>query len=93
MVELTESQRYGLIFGGALALAGVILSTVVFPFWNLIREDVFEEVTILSNSNGVCYVNTSDQIPKKIANCDLEAGTHVNIKYGKDLAWATIVNP
>ena len=93
MVELTESQKYGAIFGGALVIAGIIMSTVVFPFWNLIREDVFEEATILSSSDGTCYVTTSDQIPKTIQNCDLEPGTTVQIKYGKDLAWATIISP
>ena len=93
MVELTESQKYGAIFGGVIVLAGIILSTVVFPFWNLIREDVFEEAKILSSSNGICYANTSDQIPKTIQNCDLEPGTTVKLKYGRGLAWASIVNP
>jgi len=92
-MELTQSQRYGVIFGGAFLLAGIVLSTVVFPFWNLIREDVFEEVEILSSSDGTCYANTSDIIPKTISNCDLKPGTIVTIKYGEGLAWATIANP
>jgi hypothetical protein len=90
-MELTESQKYGAIFGGAIILAGIIMSTVVFPFWNLIREDVFEESKILSSSDGICYANTSDQIPKTIQDCYLEPGTPVKLKYGKGLAWATIV--
>jgi len=92
-MELTQSQRYGVIFGGAFLIAGLVLSTVVFPFWNLIREDVFEEVEILSSSGGTCYANTSDIIPKTISNCDLKPGTIVTIKYGEGLAWATIANP
>jgi len=91
MVELTNSQKHGAMFGGAFIIAGIILSTVVFPFWNLIREDVFEEVEIISNFNGVCYANTSDQIPKTIDNCDLEPGVIVTIKFGQGLAWASIV--
>jgi len=91
MVELTDSQKQGAIFGGAFIIAGIILSTVVFPFWNLIREEVFEEVEIISNSNGICYANTSDLIPKTIDNCDLESGTLVTIKFGEGLAWASIV--
>jgi hypothetical protein len=91
MVELTDSQKQGAIFGGAFIIAGIILSTVVFPFWNLIREDVFEEVEIISSSNGICYANTSDLIPKTIENCDLEPGTIVTIKFGEGLAWASIV--
>ena len=90
MPELTDSQKYGAIFGGAIIIAGIVLATVVFPFWNLIRADVFEEVEIISSSNGECFANTSDNIPKTIANCDLEPGTIVTIKYGEGLAWATI---
>ena len=91
MVELTDSQKQGAIFGGAFIIAGIVLSTVVFPFWNLIREDVFEEVEIISNFDGVCYANTSDKIPKTIENCDLEPGAIVTIKFGEGLAWASIV--
>ena len=91
MVELTDSQKQGAIFGGAFIIAGIILSTVVFPFWNLIREEVFEEVEIISNFDGVCYANTSDKIPKTIENCDLEPGAIVTIKFGEGLAWASIV--
>ena len=93
MAEWSDSKKYGLIFGGALIGAGLILSTLVFPFWNLIRSDVYEDVEILSSSDGTCYANTSDKIPKRIQNCYLEAGTQVKIKFGEGLAWATIVEP
>ena len=93
MVELTDSQKYGAIFGGAFVIAGLILATVVFPFWNLIREEVFEETELLSSVDGVCYVNTIDNIPKTISECYLDQGTKVTVKYGKGLAWATIVEP
>lgn len=81
----------GLIFGGAFALAALVLSTLVFPFWNLIREDVYEEVIILTNDNGVCYVETVDNIPKIIENCNLKPGDKATIKFGHGLAWATII--
>ena len=93
MVELTDSQKYGAIFGGAIVLAGLVLATLVFPFWNLIRADVFEDTEILSSSDGVCYVNTEDKVPKKIEDCYLEPGTQVKVKFGEGLAWATIVEP
>lgn len=93
MVELTDSQKYGAIFGGAIIIAGLVLSTVIFPFWNLIRADVFEEVEIISTSNGVCYASTLDNIPKTIENCNLQPGDVVTIKYGEGLAWASIVEP
>ena len=90
-MEINASQKAGLIFAGAFIVAGVVLSTVVFPFWNLIREDVFEDVVILSNTDGVCYVETSDDIPKTIEGCALEAGANATVKFGRGLAWATIV--
>ena len=91
-MELNDSKRYSLIFGGVLVGAALIMSTLVFPFWNLIREDVFEEVEIISNRDGVCYVETSDNIPKEIKNCSYSPGQTVTIKYGRDLAWAEIVD-
>ena len=92
-MELTSGQKGGLVFGGALLIAGIVMATVVFPFWNLIREDVYEDVVILSNDNGICYVATNDDVPKTIENCDKDPGDKVTIKFGKDLAWATIVSP
>ena len=71
----------------------LIIATLVFPFWNLIREDVYEEVEILLNERGMCYVDTSDNIPKTIDNCVHNVGDIVTIKYGQGLAFAEIVNP
>ena len=53
-MELTSGQKGGLVFGGALIIAGLVLSTLVFPLWKLIREDVNEEVESLTNDNGQC---------------------------------------
>ncbi|MCE2505889.1 MAG: hypothetical protein J4F36_05365 [Nitrosopumilaceae archaeon] len=92
-MEISSSQKAGLVFGGAFVVAGLVLSTIVFPFWNLIREDIYEDVEILSNDNGICYVETTDTIPKTIENCTLEPGDIVTIKFGEGLAWATIVEP
>jgi len=92
-MNLSSSQQQGLVFGFAFLGAGIVLSTMIFPFWHLIREDVFEDVVILSNDDGTCYVETIDDIPKIIENCELNAGDKVTIKFGKDLAWATIITP
>ena len=48
-MKLSSSQQQALVFGGAFLTAGIVLSTMVFPFWHLIREDVFEDVIILAN--------------------------------------------
>ena len=92
-MELSSGQKSSLVFVGAFVLAGIVLSTLVFPFWNLIREDVYEEVIILNNDDGICYVETSDTIPKIIEDCTLQSGDVVTIKFGEGLAWATIEEP
>jgi len=92
-MNLSSSQQQGIVFGCAFLAAGIVLSTIIFPFWHLIREDVFEDVIILSNDDGTCYVETSENVPKLIENCQLNEGDKVTIKFGKGLAWATIVNP
>jgi len=90
---MNDSKKHALMFLFTFIAAAVILGTVIFPFWNLIREDVYEEVEILLNERGNCYVDTSDNIPKTIDNCIHKVGDIVTIKYGKDLAYAEIVNP
>ncbi len=92
-MELNDSKKHSLIFLFAFVAAGTIIATLVFPFWNLIREDVFEEVEILSNEKGTCYAETKDLVPKTIENCSAQPGDKVTIKFGRDLAWAEIVNP
>ena len=53
-----DSKKHGLMFLFIFITAAVIISTVVFPFWNLIREDVYEEVEIMLNERGKCYADT-----------------------------------
>ncbi len=92
-MSVSSSQKMGFVFGGALLVAGIVLSTIIFPFWNLIREDVYEEVVILTNDDGTCYVETMDSIPKTIDDCTLNSGDKTTIKFGEGLAWATIITP
>ena len=93
MEEMKDSKKHALMFLFTFIAAAVIIGTVIFPFWNLIREDVYEEVEILLNERDKCYVDTSDNIPKTIDNCIHKVGDIVTIKYGKELAYAEIVNP
>ena len=81
-MELSDGQKYATVFLGSSAIAGIVLGTLVFPFWNFIREDVIEEVEIFSSADGNCYVDTLDGIPKTVENCNLKEGTIVVIKYG-----------
>jgi hypothetical protein len=59
------------------------MSPMLFPFWNLIREDIFEDVVILTNDKGTCYVETKDSVPKIIQNCALQSYDKVTIKFGR----------
>ena len=93
MEEMSDSKKYGLMFLFIFITAFIIIATLIFPFWNLIREDIYEEVEIMLNERNKCYVDTSDNIPKTIDNCDKKIGDIVTIKYGKGLAYAKIVNP
>lgn len=90
-MEINESKKHMIIFLGALAGGGIVIGTLVFPFWNLIREDVYEDTVIVGSAEGTCYAESADMVPKEIEGCDLEVGTEVRIKYGRDLAWAEIV--
>ena len=92
-MELSSSQKTSLVFVSVFIFVGIVLSTVIFPFWHLIREDVFEDVVILTNDEGTCYVETTDNIPKTIENCSFNPGDAVTIKFGDGLAWATVVTP
>ena len=33
-LELSDGQKYAIVFLGCLAVAGIVLGTLVFPFWN-----------------------------------------------------------
>ncbi len=91
-MEVSDGRKYGAIFGGALVAAGLVLATVVFPFWNLVREDVYEEALVLSNEGGICYVETSDDIPKTVQECSAQPGQTVAVRFGEGLAWAVILD-
>ena len=93
IMEMHDSKKYGLTFLVAFVAAGLVIATVIFPFWNLIRADVYEETEILLNERGKCYVDTSDNIPKTIDNCVHKIGDIVTIKYGEGMAYAEIVSP
>ena len=93
MDEMSDGKKYGLMFLFIFITAFIIIATLIFPFWNLIREDVYEEVEIMLNERGNCYVDTVYNVPKTIWNCDKKVGDIVTIKYGKDLAYAEIVSP
>jgi hypothetical protein len=90
--ETTSTTSLIVLFGILAAGAAIFIAFTVFPASNLIRETVTEEGVILSSSNDECVVETSDQIPKTIKNCDLEEGSKVTVKFQSGMYEATIVS-
>jgi len=70
MDEMSDGKKYGLMFLFIFIAAFIIIATLIFPFWNLIREDVYEEAEIMGKwttwYGTMCNVDTSDNIPKTI---------------------------
>ena len=57
------------------------------------QYDIRKMQILLTNDDGICYLETIDTIPKTIENCTLKSGDVVTVKFGEGLAWATIVGP
>ncbi len=69
-----------LIFGG-IAAAIVIMTTAVFPFWNLIPTMVTEEVTVKAVDQDGCYVETHDHFVIKIPPCNAQPGQNITATF------------
>jgi hypothetical protein len=69
-----------LIFGG-IAAAIVVMTTAVFPFWNLIPNMVTEEVTVKSSDQSGCYVETHDHFVIKIPPCNAQPGQNITATF------------
>lgn len=90
--EGASTKSLVILFGAIAAGAAVLLATTVFPVTNLIRETVTDEGVIRSSSGDECVVETSDQIPKTIKNCDLPAGSSVTVSFQQGMYEAEIVS-
>lgn len=90
--ENASTRSLVIIFGLVAAGAAIFLAVAVFPAANLIRETVTTEGVIASSSSGECVVDTPDQIPKIIKNCDLPAGSKVMVSFQEGMYEAKIVS-
>jgi hypothetical protein len=61
---------------------GIFLFLVIFifPIQNLIRESVIEQVTVISNMDGECVVDSKDH-PRSIKSCNYDVGDELEITY------------
>lgn len=91
-IDNTSTRTLVIMFGVIVAGVAIFIAVAVFPATNLIRETLTAEGIIASSSNGECVVDTPDQIPKVIKNCDLPAGTKVTVSFQKGMFEAKIVS-
>jgi len=67
---------------GAIAAAVIIMSTIVFPFWNLFPRMVTEKVKVVYvDETGRCTVETSDGLVVTIPPCNAKAGDNITATY------------
>lgn len=76
----------------------VFFAVAVWPFYNLIPEYITEEVTIVDNKDGMCYIKTDDNfmIPAGDACGNAKAGDRIPVEYDvkiKDRMDAAVRHP
>ncbi|MGI0047050.1 MAG: hypothetical protein ACREBB_07675 [Nitrosotalea sp.] len=69
-----------LILGGIVA-AVVVMTTLVFPFWNLIPSMVTETVTVKAIDQSGCHVETHDHFVVKIPPCNAQPGQNITATF------------
>jgi hypothetical protein len=84
-----------LIMGGLIA---AFFAGFVWPFYNLIPEYVTEEVLIVDNKQGKCFIKTDDNylIPAGDACGDAKAGDRIPVEFDvkiKDRMDAAVRHP
>ncbi len=66
---------------GAIAAAIIIMTTLVFPFWNLIPSMVTEKVKVVYVEAGKCTAETSDGFLIRNIPCDAKIGDNITASY------------
>ncbi|MDE1830501.1 MAG: hypothetical protein KGI25_09280 [Thaumarchaeota archaeon] len=70
-----------LMIFGAIAAAIVVMTTLVFPFWNLIPNTVTETVTVREVDQSGCYVETSDHFVIHVPPCHAQVGQNITATF------------
>lgn len=88
----------GKLFVIVFACIAVFFAVAVWPFYNLMPEYVTEEVRVVSNSDGKCYIHTDDNymIPAGDACGDAKADDRILVEYDvkiKDRMDAAVRHP
>ncbi|TSA16660.1 MAG: hypothetical protein D4R72_06325 [Nitrosopumilales archaeon] len=69
------------IIAGAIAAAIIVMAVVVFPFWNLIPNNVTETVKVVLVDESGCTAETHDGFDVKIGPCNAKAGDSITTSF------------
>jgi hypothetical protein len=64
-----------------IAGAIIVMTTAVFPFWNLIPRMVSEEVQVKAVDQNGCYVQTHDGFVIHIPPCNAKPGENITATF------------
>ena len=64
-----------------IAGAIIVMTTAVFPFWNLIPRMVSEEVQVKAVDQNGCYVQTRDGFVIHIPPCNAKPGENITATF------------
>jgi hypothetical protein len=74
-----KNEKY--LIGGAIAAAIIVMSVAVFPFWNLIPNNVTETVKVVLVEESGCTAETHDGFDVKIGPCNAKAGDNITVSF------------
>jgi hypothetical protein len=64
-----------------IAGAIIVMTTAVFPFWNLIPRMVSEEVQVKAVDQNGCYIQTHDGFVIHIPPCNAKPGENITATF------------
>lgn len=70
-----------LVAYGAIAAAIIVMTTLVFPFWNLIPSMVTEKVRVVYVEAGKCTAETADGYIIRGIPCTAKIGDNITASY------------
>ncbi|WP_101476939.1 hypothetical protein [Candidatus Nitrosotalea bavarica] len=70
-----------LVAYGAIAAAIIVMTTIVFPFWNLIPTMVTEKMKVVYVEDGKCTAQTVDGYIIRNIPCTAKIGDNITASY------------
>ncbi len=72
---------------GAIAAAAIVMTTAVFPVWNLFPTMVTNKVKVVYVDSTGCTIETPEGIITKIPSCNnAKAGENITASYDAKIA-------